>query len=88
MFFLSSKLFELKYCLFFEFYGKFKKMGVRKIFSLTFILFLYYLHLYLNNKLRDSTFEREKNFIATSGCFNKQNSAVAEKNAGPCLCSI
>ena len=88
MFCLSSKLFYLKYCLFFEFYGKFQKMGFRKIFVLTSLLF-YIISTYTSyNKLRDSTSERERNFLFTSGCFNKHNSAVAEKNAGPCLCPI
>ena len=43
------------------------------------------------NKLRDSTSERKKNFLFTSACFNEHHSAVAEKNAvpfNPCLCPI
>ena len=53
------------------------------------LYFFYIISTYTScNKLRDSTSERERNFLSTSGCFNKNNSAVAEKNAGPCLCPI
>ncbi len=53
------------------------------------LYFFYIISTYTSyNKLRDSTSERERNFLFTNGCFNKHNSAVAEKNAGPCLCPI
>jgi hypothetical protein len=51
------------------------------------LYFFYIISTYTScNKLRDSTSERERNLNFTSGFFNKHNSAVAEKNAGPCLC--
>ena len=40
------------------------------------------------NKLRDSTSERKKNFLFTSACFNEHHSAVAEKNAVPFPASV
>ena len=57
----------------------------------------FYWHLYFfniistftsQNKLRDSTSERKKNFLFTSACFNEHHSAVAEKNAVPFPASV
>ncbi len=88
MFCLSHKLFYLKYCLFFEFYGKLKKNGILKNIFIDIFTFFYIISTYTSyNKLRDCTSERERNLIF-SGCFNKHNSVVAEKIAGPCLCPI
>jgi hypothetical protein len=43
MFYLSTKLFYLKYCLFFKLYGKLKKWESEKIFqAFSFLIFLYF----------------------------------------------
>jgi hypothetical protein len=68
---------------------KSKKNVILKNIFIDIFTFFYIISTYTTyNKLRDSTSERERNFLFTSDCFNKHNSAVAEKNAGPCLCPI
>jgi hypothetical protein len=58
MFYLSPKIFYLKYCLFFEFNGKWKKMSLKNIF-IDIYTFFYIISTYTSyNKLRDSTSAR------------------------------